>query len=236
MYQYHNMDPQQNDQPSTFAVSNFSPAFNAIEEPMSGHGLNSEDQKTYFGTDSSAGIDLHADFDTYSQAALSVVGSSTIDDNSWPWVGNAEHMVRIRMRSKLEGNSEVDHAHLKMKMRKRFNPGQTSKLKENEFIQVKARGPQPQGNSEEVEKIPKEEAICRFCFDVYQDNMLQTKCKCKFVMIHQTCEVEWTKKKGNDKCEVCEQDIQNIPITVSMDHLSSTPTIDDRKRKKFGCF
>ncbi|KAL9162121.1 hypothetical protein ABFS82_07G068400 [Erythranthe guttata] len=94
-------------------------------------------------------------------------------------------------------------------------------LEENEFVNVKVRT--PQGNfGEEVKKIPKDEAICRFCFNVYRHNMLQKKCKCKFSMIHRTCEVEWTKKHGNNKCEVCEQDIENIPITVSWDPLSST--------------
>ncbi|PIN25389.1 hypothetical protein CDL12_01861 [Handroanthus impetiginosus] len=71
-------------------------------------------------------------------------------------------------------------------------------------------------------KIPKEEAVCRFCFNLFQeDNVLKTKCKCKFTLIHEPCTIEWSDKKGNKKCDVCEQDMQNIPVTLSMNHNSS---------------
>ncbi|PIN25785.1 hypothetical protein CDL12_01467 [Handroanthus impetiginosus] len=74
----------------------------------------------------------------------------------------------------------------------------------------------------EVEKIPREDAVCRFCFNLFQeDNVLKTKCKCKFTLIHESCAIEWSEKKGNKKCDVCEQDIQNIPVTLSTDHNSS---------------
>ncbi|EYU24252.1 hypothetical protein MIMGU_mgv1a020624mg, partial [Erythranthe guttata] len=72
------------------------------------------------------------------------------------------------------------------------------------------------------EVIWKEEAICRLCFKIYQEHMLQTKCKCEFAMIHESCGAEWSQKKGHNKCDICEQDIQNIPVMVSLDHLSST--------------
>ncbi|PIN25388.1 hypothetical protein CDL12_01860 [Handroanthus impetiginosus] len=66
----------------------------------------------------------------------------------------------------------------------------------------------------EVEKIPKEEAICRFCFNIFQeDNVLKTKCKCKFTLIHESCATAWSQKKGNNKCYVCEQGIRNMPVT-----------------------
>ncbi|XP_020547181.1 uncharacterized protein LOC110011443 [Sesamum indicum] len=68
------------------------------------------------------------------------------------------------------------------------------------------------------EKIPKEEAVCRFCFHKFEDdNVLKTKCRCKFTLIHEHCAVEWSREKGNNiKCDVCDQDIQNIPVTLSL--------------------
>ncbi|KAL7105826.1 hypothetical protein ACP275_07G069900 [Erythranthe tilingii] len=97
----------------------------------------------------------------------------------------------------------------------------------------------PQGNFDGVAKmIPEEEAICRLCFNVYNDNMFQTKCKCKFAMIHRSCEVEWTKKKGHKKCDVCEQDIQNIPIIISRGHSPQLKRGSTPKRfwSKYICF
>ncbi|KAL7145245.1 hypothetical protein ABFS83_07G067800 [Erythranthe nasuta] len=99
-----------------------------------------------------------------------------------------------------------------------------SDLKQSELVTAKVITSHPNSHGG-VHSIPKGEAICRFCFDVYNARMFQTKCKCKFSMIHQSCAAEWTKKKGNNKCDVCEQVIENIPIIVSAGHLPpSTPT------------
>lgn len=62
--------------------------------------------------------------------------------------------------------------------------------------------------------------------------MLQTKCECEITMIHESCAAEWSQKRGNNKCHVCEQDIQNIPITVSSDHSSSSTQITKSKGLK----
>ncbi|PIN25387.1 hypothetical protein CDL12_01859 [Handroanthus impetiginosus] len=75
----------------------------------------------------------------------------------------------------------------------------------------------------EVEKIPKEEAICKFCFKIFQeDNALKTKCKSNFTLIHESCATECSQKKGNNQCDVCEQDVQKIPVIVTSptDHHS----------------
>lgn len=84
-----------------------------------------------------------------------------------------------------------------------------------------------------IEKIPKEEAICRFCFNVFEADMVKLDCKCKVAVAHESCAlIEWAQKKGNNKCDTCEQDIQNIPVTVSKNQFSSTPSqkVSTRKR------
>ncbi|KAL8048490.1 hypothetical protein ABFX02_07G069800 [Erythranthe guttata] len=109
--------------------------------------------------------------------------------------------------------------------------GMRIRFKENELVTIKVRT--PCGKIEgEIRKIPKEEAICKCCFDVYTDDMLETKCKCKFAMIHQPCAIEWLQKKGDNKCDVCEEDIQNISIVVSWDHMSSTRTTNNKEHNK----
>ncbi|KAI3470015.1 hypothetical protein Pfo_026678 [Paulownia fortunei] len=103
---------------------------------------------------------------------------------------------------------------------------------ENEFVTVKVRTPLRNFGGQEVEKIPKEEAICRFCFNEFQANMLKTNCKCKFALLHESCAIEWSHKKGNNKCDVCEQDIQNIPVTVSRENFSSAPRTRNKELQR----
>ncbi|KAK4435850.1 hypothetical protein Salat_0748600 [Sesamum alatum] len=95
----------------------------------------------------------------------------------------------------------------------------SSQEEEQIIVRVKL-APQSNVEGEEVGKIHKEEAVCRFCFDRFEDeNILMTKCNCKMVaLIHEDCAVERrrSRKDGNFKCEDCEQDIQIVPVTLSM--------------------
>ncbi|PIN25783.1 hypothetical protein CDL12_01465 [Handroanthus impetiginosus] len=54
-----------------------------------------------------------------------------------------------------------------------------------------------------------------------EDNVLKTKRNCNFTFMHESCATEWLQKKGDNKCNVCGQDIQNIPVTLSTNHNSS---------------
>ncbi|KAI3459703.1 hypothetical protein Pfo_016366 [Paulownia fortunei] len=82
-----------------------------------------------------------------------------------------------------------------------------SNLEEKDFIIV-------EGEGEQVEKIPREEVVCRFCFTMLQEdhNVLKTKCICPPTLMHQECKINWSAIK----CNVCGQDIQIIPVTISM--------------------
>ncbi|PIN25786.1 hypothetical protein CDL12_01468 [Handroanthus impetiginosus] len=112
-------------------------------------------------------------------------------------------------------------------------------LNEKQLVTITEKTSQLYFQGAEVEKIPKEEAVCRFCFNLFQDdNVLKTKCKCKFTLIHESCTVEWSEKKGNKKCDVCEQDIQNIPVTLSTDQTLQTLTKSSRGillNRFYGC-
>ncbi|KAM0872722.1 hypothetical protein ACQ4PT_038537 [Festuca glaucescens] len=71
---------------------------------------------------------------------------------------------------------------------------------------------------EDEEEVGEEEAVCRICMVALGEGgrVLKLECHCKgeLALAHRDCALKWFGIKGNANCDVCGQDVLNLPVTL----------------------
>ncbi|AED97347.1 unnamed protein product [Arabidopsis thaliana] len=94
----------------------------------------------------------------------------------------------------------------------------TPRVKEGDVFSNASEAGNTETGDADGEDIPEDEAVCRICLVELCEGgeTLKMECSCKgeLALAHKDCALKWFTIKGNKTCEVCKQEVKNLPVTL----------------------
>ncbi|XP_052178344.1 uncharacterized protein LOC127792062 [Diospyros lotus] len=169
------------------------------------------------------------------------VSSSTKSAHSLPVTPVANSGLQTTTVVNLDKHSEISNPEIEHHMKRSFSVPVNIKTRSfrrmnstGGLIRIISAKPHPEtvddgapanksteinsANEGAEEDIPEEEAVCRICLVELGEGgeTLKMECSCKgeLALAHKECAVKWFSIKGNKTCDVCKQDVRNLPVTL----------------------